>query len=66
GFNLAYHNPVEQLFGRYTALPTTIYDWAGNPASFAGNVYAAIIVLLVMLLGVNALAVYLRNRYERR
>ncbi|HEX2140794.1 MAG TPA: phosphate ABC transporter permease PstA [Candidatus Limnocylindria bacterium] len=66
GFNLAYDNPVEQLFGRYTALPTTIYDWAGNPASFAGNVYAAIIVLLVMLLGVNALAVYLRNRYERR
>lgn len=66
GFNLTYDNPVEQAFGRYTALPTTIYDWAGNPPSFAGNVYAAIIVLLVVLLGVNALAIYLRNRFERR
>jgi phosphate transport system permease protein len=66
GFNLAYDNPMEQLFGRYTALPTTIYDWAGNPPQFAGNVYAAIIVLLVVLLGVNALALILRNRFERR
>lgn len=66
GFNVSYDSPVEQLFGRYTALPTTIYDWARKPAGFAGNVYAAIIVLLVVLLAVNALAIYLRNRSERR
>ena len=66
GFNVSYDSPVDQLFGRYTALPTTIYDWARKPASFAGNVYAAIIVLLVVLLAVNALAIYLRNRSERR
>jgi ABC-type phosphate transport system permease subunit len=29
-------------------------------------VYAAIVVLIVVLLLVNALAIYLRNRFERR
>lgn len=66
GFNVAYDNPLEQLAGRYTALPTTVYDWARKPGEFAGNTFAAIIVLLVVLLGVNALAIYLRNRFERR
>ena len=66
GFNVRYDNIVETLQGRYTALPTTVYDWARQPASFAGNVYAAIIVLIVVLLAVNALAIFLRNRFERR
>ena len=66
GFNVRYDNLLEQLQGRYTALPTTVYDWARKPASFEGNVYAAIVVLIVVLLVVNALAIYLRNRFERR
>ena len=66
GFNVSYDNPVEQALGRYTALPTTIFDWARKPGTFDGNTYAAIIVLLVVLLGVNALAIFLRNRFERR
>jgi phosphate transport system permease protein len=66
GFNVSYDNPVDQVFGRYTALPTVIYDWAGNPATFDGNTYAAIIVLLVVLLFVNSIAIFLRNRYDRR
>jgi phosphate transport system permease protein len=66
GFNVRYEGVVETLQGRYTALPTTVYDWARKPADFAGNVYAAIIVLVVVLLAVNALAIYLRNRFERR
>lgn len=66
GFNVRYDNVLETLQGRYTALPTTVYDWARQPPSFAGNVYAAIIVLIVVLLGVNALAIFLRNRFERR
>ncbi len=57
---------LEVLQGRYTALPTTVYDWARKPAAFAENTYAAIVVLLVVLLLVNALAVILRNRLERR
>jgi phosphate transport system permease protein len=66
GFNVRYDSVLEQLQGRYTALPTTVYDWARKPASFEGNVYAAIVVLIVVLLLVNALAIYLRNRFERR
>ena len=66
GFNVRYDGFIETLQGRYTALPTTVYDWARKPASFEGNVYAAIIVLIVVLLTVNALAIFLRNRFERR
>jgi phosphate transport system permease protein len=66
GFNVRYEGIVETLQGRYTALPTTVYDWARKPPTFEGNVYAAIIVLIVVLLTVNALAIYLRNRFERR
>ncbi len=66
GFSVRYDNLLEQLQGRYTALPTTVYDWARKPATFEGNVYAAIVVLIVVLLVVNALAIYLRNRFERR
>ena len=66
GFNVRYDSILEQLQGRYTALPTTVYDWARKPATFEGNVYAAIVVLIVVLLLVNALAIFLRNRFERR
>lgn len=66
GFNVRYDSILEQLQGRYTALPTTVYDWARKPATFEGNVYAAIVVLIVVLFVVNALAIYLRNRFERR
>jgi phosphate transport system permease protein len=66
GFNVRYEGVIETLQGRYTALPTTVYDWARKPPTFEGNVYAAIIVLIVVLLTVNALAIYLRNRFERR
>ncbi len=66
GFNVEYDNLLGTLQGRYTALPTTVYDWARKPPTFSGNVYAAIVVLIVVLLLVNALAIYLRNRFERR
>ena len=66
GFNVRYDTLPETLQGRYTALPTVVYDWARKPASFSDNVYAAIVVLIVVLLLVNALAIYLRNRFERR
>ena len=66
GFNVEYDSVVGTLQGRYTALPTAVYDWARKPPTFSGNVYAAIVVLIVVLLLVNALAIYLRNRFERR
>ena len=58
---------VEQLQGPYTALPTVIYGFSRDPdAGFRADTAAAIIVLLVVLLAVNALAIFLRNRFERR
>jgi phosphate transport system permease protein len=66
GFNVEYDSVIGTLQGRYTGLPTVVYDWARKPPTFSGNVYAAIVVLIVVLLLVNALAIYLRNRFERR
>jgi phosphate transport system permease protein len=57
---------VEQMFGRYSALPVTVYDWARRPnAEFRELTAAAIVVLLVITLLANAIAIVLRNRTER-
>ena len=58
---------LEILQGSYTALPTQIYSWARQPGEdWAANTSAAIVVLLVAILAVNAVAIVLRNRYERK
>ena len=58
---------LEQLRGPYTALPTTIFSWARrSEAAFGNSTAAAIIVLLAVLLVVNATAIILRGRYERK
>lgn len=50
-----------------TALPVQIYLWADSPErAFAERTGAAILVLLAFLLVMNASAVWLRARYERR
>lgn len=58
---------VDKILGPYTALPTTIYSWARLPQSeFRALTAAAIVVLLAVVLLINAVAIILRNRYERR
>jgi phosphate transport system permease protein len=50
-----------------TALPAQVFIWADKPErGFQEKTAAAIIVLLVFLLLMNAVAVYLRRRFERR
>ena len=50
-----------------TVLPVQIYLWADSPErSFLEKTWAAILVLLVFLVAMNALAVVLRRRFERR
>ncbi len=50
-----------------TVLPTQIYSWADSPErGFVSRTSAAILVLLGFLLVMNALAIWLRQRYSRK
>jgi phosphate transport system permease protein len=50
-----------------TALPVQIFLWSDEVSrGFVEKTSAAIIVLLVFLLAMNGLAIYLRNKFERR
>ena len=58
------------LQSAFTALPIMIFDWISRPSN-AVNDYAslaagAIVVLMVLLLGMNAIAIWLRNRFEQK
>jgi phosphate transport system permease protein len=58
-------NPT--ILGEFTALPVQIYQWVALPQeAFTKLAASAIIVLLTILLFLNAFAIWLRNRYERR
>lgn len=51
---------------QFTVLPIQIFNWVSRPQDeFRHLAAAAIIVLLVLLLSMNALAIWLRNRYTR-
>lgn len=54
-------------FSRFTVLPIQIFHWTSEPdPSFRNVAAAAILVLLVLLLTLNATAIILRNRFSRR
>lgn len=59
--------PPEGFFDPASALPVQVYNFTtrGDPA-FVERASGAIIVLLVFLLAMNALAIVLRRRFERR
>jgi phosphate transport system permease protein len=66
GFSTGGRSIFEQMFSDYTVLPVTIFDFARRPQQeFRELTAAAIIVLLVVTLLANAIAILLRNRYER-
>jgi len=51
----------------FTVLPIQIFNWTAKPqAAFHDLAAAAILVLLVVLLAMNAVAIFLRNRYQTR
>jgi phosphate transport system permease protein len=51
----------------FTALPIQIFNWASRPQqAFHENAAAGILVLLAVLLVMNSLAVFLRQRHQRR
>ncbi len=54
------------IFSKFTSLPIQIYQWTSRPqAEFQNLAAAAILVLLVILLSLNGIAIYLRNRYRK-
>jgi len=65
---------IERMQGKFTAMPIIIYGWANEvnkPGKITGLTFedlnaAAIVVLLVMVLVLNAAAILLRNRFEKR
>jgi phosphate transport system permease protein len=51
----------------YTALPVQIFQYATRPQDeFQALAAAGVILMLVVLLSLNSVAIWLRNRYEQR
>jgi phosphate transport system permease protein len=54
-------------FDDVTALPIQIFGWISDPqAEFKSLAAAGIIVLMAILIAMNAVAIWLRNRYQKR
>lgn len=59
-------DPVN-IFSQFTTLPIQIYQWTARPqGEFKHIAAAAILVLLILLLGMNASAIILRNKFARK
>lgn len=57
----------EGFFDASTVLPVQVFLWAGSPElAFIERASAAIMVLLAFLMSMNAMAIWLRKRLERR
>jgi phosphate transport system permease protein len=55
------------IWSAFTVLPIQIFNWVSRPqADFQENAAAGIIVLLALLLLMNAVAIVLRDRYQRQ
>ncbi|MER2115731.1 MAG: phosphate ABC transporter permease PstA [Solibacillus isronensis] len=51
----------------FTALPMQIFDWAKRPQeAFQYVASAGIIVLMVFLLTMNSIAIFIRNKFQKR
>lgn len=56
----------EGLQSPFTVLPIQVYNWVSRPQEEFHNIAASgIIVLLIVLLLMNGIAVYLRNRFQK-
>jgi phosphate transport system permease protein len=65
----AARNPAGVLkapFDSFTALPVQIFNWVSMRKEYQHVAAAGILVLLAVLLGLNALAIFLRHRYQKR
>jgi phosphate transport system permease protein len=57
----------DDIWSQFTVLPIQVFNWISRPqAAFAENAAAGILVLLILLLAMNAVAIVLRDRFQRR
>lgn len=57
----------DSVWSKFTVLPIQIFNWVSRPqAEFKVNAAAGILVLLVLLLSMNAVAIIVRDRYQRQ
>ena len=67
GMNAFITSPPAGILEASTALPTQIYIWADSPErGFVARTSAAILVLLAFLVIMNGIAIFLRQRFQRR
>jgi phosphate transport system permease protein len=56
----------DSIWSAFTVLPIQIFDWLSRPqVAFAQNASAGIVVLLALLLVMNAVAIVVRDRFQR-
>ena len=67
GAAVSIFNTPDDVRDPFSALPVLIFNWTGRPQpAFAEAAAAAIIVLVAMLLAMNAVAIFVRNRFTTR
>jgi phosphate transport system permease protein len=55
------------IWSPFTVLPIQVFNWVSRPqVEFRANAAAGILVLLALLLTMNAGAIWLRDRYQRK
>lgn len=62
-------NP-EGLDSQFTAMPIQIFDWISRPSNDVNDyrplAAAGILLLMILLVAMNSVAIWLRNRYEQK
>jgi phosphate transport system permease protein len=57
----------DSIWSPFTVLPIQIFNWVSRPQiDFHANAAAGILVLVMLLLSINAIAIWLRDRYARK
>jgi phosphate transport system permease protein len=57
----------DSIWSPFTVLPIQIFNWVSRPqVEFHANAAAGILVLVLLLLSMNAVAIWLRDRYTKK
>jgi phosphate transport system permease protein len=57
----------DSIWSPFTVLPIQIFNWVSRPqVDFHANAAAGILVLVLLLLSMNAAAIWLRDRYQKK